>query len=199
MGLNVVNQGTNNTISCSSKDDTQLNGKVTIHGNGNQLVIGSRTLANNTRISLGSGCKVVIGSDCILGSLFIHAEKNAEVIIGANSGFNGLVRLLLHEPGRVEIGAGCLFASEIDVTISDMHSIIDVASGARVNPARNVTIGERVWIGQRAMILKGSHIESGSIIGAGSVVTGRIPPNSIAVGIPARVTRAGVTWDRRLL
>jgi acetyltransferase-like isoleucine patch superfamily enzyme len=80
-----------------------------------------------------------------------------------------------------------------------MHSIIDVASGERVNPARNVIIEERVWVAERAIILKGSHIEAGSIIGAGSVVSGHIPPNSLAVGIPAKVIRSGVTWNHKLL
>ena len=80
-----------------------------------------------------------------------------------------------------------------------MHSIVDVASGARVNPPRDVIIGEHVWIGQRSMILKGSHIEAGSIVGAGSIVTGHVPPNSLAVGNPARVIRSGVTWNHKLL
>ena len=111
----------------------------------------------------------------------------------------GRVRLLLHEPGRIDIGADCLLASEVDVTVSDIHSIIDVASGKRVNPARDVMLEERVWVGQRAMILKGSHIEAGSIVGAGAVVAGRIPAYSLAVGIPAKVIRTGVTWNRKLL
>ena len=49
------------------------------------------------------------------------------------------------------------------------------------------------------MILKGSHIEAGSIVGAGSIVTGHVPPNSLAVGNPARVIRSGVTWNHKLL
>ena len=90
-------------------------------------------------------------------------------------------------------------ASEIDMTISDMHSIVDVVSGQRLNPARDIVLEERVWVGQRAMILKGSHIESGSIVGAGAIVTGRIPANSLAVGVPAKVIRSGVTWAHKLL
>ena len=81
--------------------------------------------------------------------LFIYAEKEVAVVVGKNVVFNGRVRLLLHESGRIDIGANCLFASEVDITISDMHSIIDVATGERVNPARDVLLEERVWVGQR--------------------------------------------------
>lgn len=199
MSLDILNEGINNHISYSAQDDSQLKGTIKVRGSGNHLAIGPGATAANLRITLGSDCKVLIGSKCNLGSLFIHAAKNAHISIGDRSGFSGQVRLLLHEARRIEIGGGCLFASDTDISVSDMHSIIDIASGERVNPARNVIIEERVWVGKRVIILKGSHIEAGSIIGAGSIVSGRIAPNSLAVGIPAKVTRSGVTWKHKLL
>ena len=44
-------------------------------------------------------------------------------------------------------------------------------------------------IGVGSIILPGVTIGEGTIIGAGSVVTKNIPPNSIAVGVPAKVIR----------
>ena len=164
-----------------------------------RVVVRAPYATRDLRITLGSDCTVLIGARCVLASLFVHAAKRAHVTIGRHAGFTGRVRLMLHEAGRIEIGSDCLIAAETDVTVSDMHSIVDVASGKRVNPARDVVIGEHVWIGQRAMILKGSHIEAGSIVGAGSIVTGHVPPNSLAVGNPARVIRSGVTWNHKLL
>jgi len=38
-------------------------------------------------------------------------------------------------------------------------------------------------------VLSGVTIGDGSVIGAGAVVTRDIPPNCIAVGVPARVVR----------
>lgn len=87
----------------------------------------------------------------------------------------------------------------MDISVSDIHSIVDLATGARINPARDIQVGERVWVGQRVLILKGSQIGDGSIIGAGSVVTGTIPKNVIAAGAPARVIRQGVTWRGELI
>lgn len=55
-----------------------------------------------------------------------------------------------------------------------------------------VFIGRGSWIGQNAVILPGTSIGEMAVIGANSVVSGTIPPNSIAVGAPARVVRV---WD----
>jgi carbonic anhydrase/acetyltransferase-like protein (isoleucine patch superfamily) len=52
-------------------------------------------------------------------------------------------------------------------------------------------IKSRVLIGIRAVVLNGAQIGEGSIIGAGAVVTegAVIPPNSLVVGVPAKVIR----------
>lgn len=52
-----------------------------------------------------------------------------------------------------------------------------------------ITIEEDCWIGGNATILAGVTIGRGSVVGAGSVVTKSIPPESVAVGNPARVIR----------
>jgi len=51
-----------------------------------------------------------------------------------------------------------------------------------------VVIGEDVWIGAGCILLKGAMIGRGSIVGAGSLINKPIPPYSIAVGSPAKVT-----------
>ena len=52
-----------------------------------------------------------------------------------------------------------------------------------------VCIGNNVWLGEGVCVLKGVSIGDNSIIGAASVVNKSIPPNSIAVGIPAKVVK----------
>ena len=54
---------------------------------------------------------------------------------------------------------------------------------------QDVFIGDNFWIALGFVILPGSRIGENSVIGAGSVVAGEIPPNSLAIGSPAKVIR----------
>lgn len=58
-------------------------------------------------------------------------------------------------------------------------------------------IGASAMVGIRAVVLNGARVGSGSIIGAGAVVTEgtEIPPNSLAVGVPAKVIRQTTEKD----
>lgn len=56
-----------------------------------------------------------------------------------------------------------------------------------VNCSGKVTIGSNIYFGRDVTILKGVTIGDNCIIGLGSVVTKDIPPNSVAIGNPARV------------
>jgi acetyltransferase-like isoleucine patch superfamily enzyme len=199
MPLVIEDRGTDNKVRILPALLQQLNGRIELRGNGNIISIGAPARSQALNIGLGSRSKVVIGAHCLLGQLLIHTEESAEVVIGAASAFNGLVRLLLHEAGRIALGEFCLFGSDVDVTISDMHSIVDAATGKRLNPAGDVKLGNRVWVGQRSTILKGVTIGNDVIIGAGAVVTRDVPANCIAAGNPARVVRKGVTWRPELL
>ena len=59
----------------------------------------------------------------------------------------------------------------------------------RIAPIR---VGRGAWIGQNVVIMPGVTIGELAIIGANSVVTKDVPPQTIAVGAPAKATRR---WD----
>jgi maltose O-acetyltransferase len=88
------------------------------------------------------------------------------------------------------------------VTIGDHvsigHHVVIVTANHTIGPSTNragpmcpapVVIGSGSWVGAGAMILPGAVIGPGCVIGAGSLVRGEIPPDSLAVGSPARVIR----------
>jgi serine O-acetyltransferase len=53
---------------------------------------------------------------------------------------------------------------------------------------RHPTLGHNVTVGAGATVLGGFTIGDNSRIGAGSVVVREVPPNSVVVGVPGRVT-----------
>lgn len=60
-----------------------------------------------------------------------------------------------------------------------------------------ITIDDNCVIGTNAQILPNVHIGRNTIIGAGSVVISDIPPNSIAMGVPARVIGSVTKYEEK--
>lgn len=199
MAINITNNGKNNTLKIPTELLYRGEGNIILNGDNNSISVAPNGLNFGGHIQLEGGARVEIGERINASQLFVYAVRGATLKIGTDVGCNGLVRLLMHEAGNLSIGNGCLLASEIDITISDMHSIIDLSTNQRINQAKDIIIEHRVWIGQRTMILKGANIGEGSIIGAQSTITGRIPAYCAVAGNPARVIRENVTWNHELL
>lgn len=98
------------------------------------------------------------------------------------------------------ITAGCILTNQIrigdhvhlnldstvghDVVIEDY---VTVAPGVHISG--NVTLEAGCNVGTGAAIIQQRRIGAGSVIGAGAVVTGDIPADSVAVGVPAKVIK----------
>jgi carbonic anhydrase/acetyltransferase-like protein (isoleucine patch superfamily) len=116
--------------------------------------------------------------------------------------------------GNVTIGAhasvwfNAVVRAELDhVTIGERANVQDgavihVDEGFPVKLGKNVTVGHRAVVhgatvdencivGIGAILLNGCHIGANSIVGAGALVPeGKsFPPNSLLIGVPARVAR----------
>lgn len=78
--------------------------------------------------------------------------------------------------------------------VSKKHgtSVGENASIGHMAMVHGSTIGNNVIIGIGAVVLNGCEIGDGSIIAAGSVVTegSKIPQQSLAIGIPAKIVKA---------
>ena len=170
-----------------------------LRGNDNRISLAQGVSLQQGSITFGEGCSLTVGAGSRLGAIEIMGDRDAHVVIGSHTEFTWSSRLYLHEPGHITIGAGCLIASGTLLTISDMHSILDLETGLRLNPPGDITLADKVWLAHEATVLKGSTIGSDCVIGYRSIVRGAVPSNSLAVGTPARVVRSGIIWDRRLI
>lgn len=161
-----------------------------------RLQVGSGGWLLGGVFTLGAGCSLTIGDRCYLPRLEIYAQCGTEIIIGDDASFTWATRIYAHERARIVIGKDCLIASDTLIMASDVHKIVDIATGERLNPPADILIGDHVWLAEGVKVYKGASIGSGSVVGAYSVVTGAIPENSVAAGTPARVLRQGVRWEK---
>jgi acetyltransferase-like isoleucine patch superfamily enzyme len=199
MPLQIIDNGRNNRIEIDPAVLESGNGAIVLDGNNNSISIGARCVASSCSIRLGSGSRLLIEEDVRLAAVEIMGLERAVIEIGARTSFTWHTRLFLHEAAAIRIGRNCLIASETLFSVSDMHSIIDRATGQRLNPPADITLHDSVWVAHAATILKGSTIGEGSIVGLGSVVTGSIGAYVLASGRPATMKREGVTWRPDLL
>ena len=144
----------------------------------------------------GNDALVYLGRSCHRYMLNLSVNQESTIYIGRDNYFNGKLNIITSERKHVVIGDGGLFSFGIWIRTADPHLIYSCDTYERINPSKNVLIGDHVWIGQGALILKGSIIASGSIIGGNSTVSGKtIRSNESWAGSPVKRIARGVFWD----
>lgn len=173
--------------------------KKDIIGSGNTILIDEGAFLKNVHIKINGnnntlhfekGCQ--IGEDCS----FWMQGNNINIIIGEQTSMTCRVHLNAGEDNsQILVGKRCMFANTIIIRTSDDHPIYDINTNERINPAKNVIIGNHVWICPNVTIMKGAKIGQGAVIGSSSMVTHEIPENCLAVGYPAKVIKENIRWD----
>lgn len=170
--------------------------------------LGRRTTVSNYRM-LKFGARCVVGDNCHINSLSVGGvifedrvtlrefswiqltssldNPGTQLKVGADTYIGPFAKL--GAGGPVVIGSKCQFGPGLTV-VAEEHDISSGRSNFDEGVSRvGVVIGDECWFGANVTVLDGVQIGSGCILGAGSVVTKSLPPNSIAVGTPARVIR----------
>jgi acetyltransferase-like isoleucine patch superfamily enzyme len=88
--------------------------------------------------------------------------------------------------GLVRIGEDCLIGTHVNIMDCTFHNLENRAWSLDAAP---IIIGDRVWLGNHSVIMKGVTIGAGAVVSACSLVTRDVPPNSMVVGVPARVVK----------
>ena len=169
--------------------NTHISGRTVV---GAECVLGPNTILRDT--TLGDRCRVEcsvlegawLAEDVSVGP-FAHLRSGARLERGVHMGNFGEVKNSTLGPG-VKMGhfsyvGDATLGSEVNVGAGTITCNFD---GVRKNPT---VIGEGAFIGSDTLLVAPVTVGAGARTGAGAVVTKDVPPDTLAVGMPARAIR----------
>jgi acetyltransferase-like isoleucine patch superfamily enzyme len=172
---------------------------VTFLGSNNRIIATDGTRVRKLRVAFDcDNGTLVLGANTTVGplSMNIRIGQDGTVRVGDNVSTTDICIISAVEGSTVSFGNDVMIASGNQFRADDGHPIFDVRTEKRVNPAKDIIIGNHVWMAAGACALGGAQVGDGSVIGFRSLVSGRIPNNVVAVGSPARVVRRNIAWER---
>ncbi len=171
--------------------------KVEGFGDNNRVIIGDLARLTGCVFHFeGNGNTIRIGDRCNCTDTVFWAEGDGNTIaLGEHVTLTGTDHLAALEGTRLAIGPDCLIAKQVSFRTGDSHSLVRKGTRERLNPAKDIRIGEHVWIGSNVTVLKGSSVADHCTVGANSLVCKtHDTPNCVLAGVPAKVLREDVDW-----
>lgn len=169
-----------------------------VKGDNNNVEMGTVIIRCSSILGM-TGLKLIVGQLPGLGAGVSRTASGCSVRIGDRVVINGATVYLQEDGSHVYIGDDSQISWGVDIWCTDAHTITDLR-GAPVNYADSIEIGRHVWVGKDVKIGKNTRIADNSIVGWGSIVTKCFDePNVIIAGIPAKVVKSGVNWDRKCI
>ena len=153
----------------------------------------------NSYLGLKSGGKLIFNGRAHFAVHVSVLVVNSEVVIG--DGFSCNNGCKISSVAGIVFGSHCLLGGNVAVRDSDGHFVFDLQEtgekGKQHNNKSAIYIGDHVWLTNNTHILKGVSIAEDVVVAYGSIVTHNIESaHSIAAGIPAKIIKTGVTWQR---
>lgn len=188
--------GKNNKI--INQGGVKVGSRIQIAGNGNKLIMekGSMLLNSLVKIS-GNKNEVVLKANSYVSGAELWVENNGCLIeIGGGTFVGHHSHLACTEDGsKLIVGDDGMISSYVQIRTGDSHSVVDMV-GNRINPAQSVVIGNHCWIGEGAKVMKGVTLESDDVVSTGAIVTKSFGKNVLLGGVPAKVIKDNISWDK---
>lgn len=187
----------------------------------NRILVGDKSrlwVQKNAYIEFNQSSKIILKGDlnfgqswseksyyssliCLGKNAVIEVEKKFTIYEGARIFINDNAQFKLGEGfinssaniscfDKIEIGKNCVISENVLIRDSDNHTILN---GEKTKP---IIIKDNVWIGVNVTILKGVTINEGAVIAAGSLVVNDVKKNCLVGGVPAKILKENVSWER---
>lgn len=116
----------------------------------------------------------------------LRIEYGYNITIGPRSFFNYGANLL--DVAKITIGADAQIGPNVQL-LTPTHPLDAKLRREKWEAGEPITLGDNVWLGGGVIVCPGVTIGDNVVVGAGAVVSRDLPPNTLAVGNPARVIR----------
>ncbi len=169
--------------------DTRRGKRFGRFGANSVICFPANTLFNEQYIHIGTG--TLFGPQVTLSAGMVPGQEmitDPVISVGDRCLFgkgSGIV-------GHLEIRIGDDVWTGHHVYITDQnhgYDDLDLPISKQVMPERPVSIGDGSWLGHGVVVLPGALIGNHVVVAANSVVTGTLPDNCVAAGVPARVIK----------
>ena len=135
-----------------------------------------------------------VGEGCYIEAPY-HANWGGKNVYMGNHVYANF-NLTLVDDANIYIGNDVMFAPNVVIATAG-HPLNPTLREKGYQYNQEVRIGNNVWVGANATILPGVTIGDNTVIGAGAVVSRDLPPNVLAMGVPARVVRELGEHDKK--
>lgn len=179
-------------------------GRFLLHGGSRVVLSEGAAIEVGDRLDFGSCYRCRSGRSSILtlgkdsriivkGSFDFYYGADVQLFDGAvltlgDSFINSDCKVRCHK--SITIGDGCAISHDFTVMDSNAHKL----DGSRGTAP--VIIGDHVWIGTRVTVLPGVSIGDGAVVAAGALVAKDVPAGALVGGVPAKVIREHVEWEK---
>ncbi len=161
------------------------------------LAVGACSRFNHINFGM-EGALIVLGDRVSAHAGAMSCLGRSTVLIGDGTTCTNWAMLDCRNGGIILAGSDGMWAHGVNLMTDDTHAIRDAQTGRRLNGyGGRIVVGQHVWLCESARLLDGACVGADAVIGSGALVKGAVvPPNTVAVGVPARPVRSGITWSR---
>lgn len=162
------------------------------------LLVLASPLPNLSSLLLGGdGATVFVGPDSELTGAELYCGGGSSIVLNGGVTATRCAIVDARNGGSIVAATDQLWAADVYLATDDMHALVDLETGVRLNPyGGRIRLGHHVWLGRDVVVTGHVDIGDGAVVGLRSLVRGqKVAANTAVAGTPARVIREGVAWS----